>query len=565
MSLRQKTLLPIALSLAGLIAVFGASISTILLGEFAELEEQNARQSVRRAQKELDETLDNLERTVHEFAARDDTYAFARYKNPSYIQSNFANHVYQNLKINVVLMLDERGDRVFAERFDLEQEQKVPFSETLSQQFTSTSLLSTPNRPEKANGFVLLPEAIFLAATQPILTSQETGPTRGTLMMGREFNKTELKALEQRTELQISLHRLENPQLSPELSAIATELEQSQSPILTRPLNNSIMVGYALLEDIENQPALLLRVELSREIRRQGEIALVSLILSLLAIGIVFGTLALWSIEKMVISRLAHLSADVRQIGTNNDLSLRVQALGKDELSSLADTINWMLDRLEFATEKLTQEQEKSERLLLNILPAAIAQRLKQDRSPIAEQFNEVTILFADLVGFTPLSARLSPIQLVNLLDRLFSEFDRLAEQFGLEKIKTIGDAYMVAAGLPLPKPDHAEAMAEMALSMQEAVATVRQDRGESLQIRIGMHTGSVVAGVIGTHKFIYDLWGDTVNTASRMESHGLPGKIHVTEEVYRRLRDRYRFELRGELQVKGKGQMITYWLLGKQ
>ena len=217
------------------------------------------------------------------------------------------------------------------------------------------------------------------------------------------------------------------------------------------------------------------------------------------------------------------------------------------------------------AEEALRAEQEKSERLLLNILPKAIAERLKQDTSIIAENFDEATILFADIVGFTPLSARMHPIQLVNLLNEIFSTFDQLAQQHGLEKIKTIGDAYMVAGGLPLKRPDHSEAVAAMALDMQKAVRRFQADKGESFQIRIGINTGPVVAGVIGINKFIYDLWGNTVNIASRMESHGFAGKIQVTDQTYECLKDKYLFEKRGAITVKGKGEMITYWLTGKK
>ncbi|HEY9653435.1 MAG TPA: adenylate/guanylate cyclase domain-containing protein [Coleofasciculaceae cyanobacterium] len=215
--------------------------------------------------------------------------------------------------------------------------------------------------------------------------------------------------------------------------------------------------------------------------------------------------------------------------------------------------------------EALRLEQEKSEQLLLNILPEPIAKQLKQNPGAIAEQFNEVTIMFADIVGFTPLSARLKPIELVNLLNQIFSTFDRLAEQLGLEKIKTIGDAYMVAAGLPIPRADHAEAIAQMALAMQKAVERFRTELGENIQIRIGINTGIVVAGVIGTKKFIYDLWGDAVNIASRMESSGQPGSIQVTEATYERLKNKYVLQKRGAIKVKGKGEMVTYWLVGSQ
>ncbi len=215
--------------------------------------------------------------------------------------------------------------------------------------------------------------------------------------------------------------------------------------------------------------------------------------------------------------------------------------------------------------EKLRYQQEQSERLLLNILPEAIAEQLKQGTNTIADTFANATVLFADIVGFTQLSARVSPSELVRLLNEIFSTFDYLAEKHGLEKIKTIGDAYMVVGGLPMPRSDHAEAIAEMALDMQKAITQFGTSHGETFSIRIGINSGPVVAGVIGIKKFIYDLWGDTVNTASRMESHGLPDCIQVTSATYELLKDKYLFENRGSIHIKGKGEMITYFLTGKK
>ncbi len=213
---------------------------------------------------------------------------------------------------------------------------------------------------------------------------------------------------------------------------------------------------------------------------------------------------------------------------------------------------------------QLSIEQEQSERLLLNVLPKRIAERLKQEEGAIADGFAEVTVLFADIVGFTQLADRLSPQALVVLLNQVFSLFDQLAEQHGLEKIKTIGDAYMVVGGLPEVRTDHATAIAQMAIDMQQAITNLNLETGESFSMRIGINTGPVVAGVIGIKKFIYDLWGDTVNIASRMESHGLPGCIQVTEATYAHLKDQYEFKRRGVIQVKGKGEMETYLLVDK-
>jgi adenylate cyclase len=221
------------------------------------------------------------------------------------------------------------------------------------------------------------------------------------------------------------------------------------------------------------------------------------------------------------------------------------------------------LQRAEFrALKELELEQAKSEKLLLNILPEAVARQLKQDQRTIAENFAEVTVLFADIVGFTELSVGVPPVDMVKLLNQIFSTFDYLAEQHGLEKIKTIGDSYMVVGGLPLERADHLEAIANMALDMQKAIAQFQTPQQTPFRMRIGINTGPVIAGVIGVKKFIYDLWGDTVNTASRMESHGVPGSIQVTQAVYDRLKYRYRFLERGSIYVKGKGQMVTYFLL---
>jgi class 3 adenylate cyclase len=202
----------------------------------------------------------------------------------------------------------------------------------------------------------------------------------------------------------------------------------------------------------------------------------------------------------------------------------------------------------------------ENERLLLNVLPASIANKLKQQAGIIAERFDDASVLFADIVGFTPLSARLSPTELVESLNHVFSGFDELADHHKLEKIKTIGDGYMVAGGLIEQNADHLAAMATMALAMHENVRNLNGEFGD-LSLRIGLQVGSVIAGVIGIRKFIYDVWGDTVNIASRLESQGSPGRTHVSEMVFERLQGRFVFEERGTIELKGRGPMNTYFL----
>ncbi len=212
----------------------------------------------------------------------------------------------------------------------------------------------------------------------------------------------------------------------------------------------------------------------------------------------------------------------------------------------------------------LDKERELSERLPLNVLPRSIADRHQRGQGIHADNVSEATVLFADVVDFTAISSRLAPEEVVAWLNDVFSCLDRLAERHGLEKIKTIGDSYMVVSGVPAPRPDHAEAAAELALALRDEMAGRLAPHGGPLRMRIGIHSGPVVAGVIGTRKFAYDLWGDTVNIASRMESRGVNGAIQVTQATYQRLRHRYRFEERGAVEIKGKGAMQTYLLTGR-
>ncbi|HEY7722066.1 MAG TPA: adenylate/guanylate cyclase domain-containing protein [Pedococcus sp.] len=226
--------------------------------------------------------------------------------------------------------------------------------------------------------------------------------------------------------------------------------------------------------------------------------------------------------------------------------------------------LGYFVEQQDRARRALEAERERSERLLLNVLPEPIARRLKEKTGVIAEHYDAVTVLFADLVGFTEQSSVMAPAELVALLDRIFSAFDRLADAEGLEKIKTIGDAYMAAAGLPEERQDHLEAVARTALAMRDEIAGMAAASGQGwLAVRVGIDTGPAVAGVIGKRKFIYDLWGDTVNTASRMESHGLAGEIQVTERVAAALGPAFSLRARGTIEVKGKGPMATFLLDG--
>ena len=247
-----------------------------------------------------------------------------------------------------------------------------------------------------------------------------------------------------------------------------------------------------------------------------------------------------------------------------NSVLLGARIAASIDRKRLRDLERLRLVELEQEKQLLEIEREKSERLLLNILPAAIAGRLKQGERTIAERYASVTVLFADLVDFISLSNRSDPEELVSLLNDLFSRFDRIADVHGLEKIKTIGDCYFVVGGLPERRPNHAESVADMALEMLGALHDLNRERGTTLALRIGMNSGPVVAGVIGRKKFTYDLWGATVNLAHRMQSSGLPNRIHLTSDTGELLRDKFQITPRGTVDCKGLGKISTCLLDGK-
>lgn len=275
------------------------------------------------------------------------------------------------------------------------------------------------------------------------------------------------------------------------------------------------------------------------------------------------------------LGQLATAASDV----SAGDYSIELDHTSTDEMGRLVAAFNLMVNNINVTLSELKQknkeleeqgieldkERVKAEELLLNIMPSAIAERLKHGETSIADAFPEVSVLFIDLVGFTQMTSSIGPYELVKLLNEIFGIFDKRLDEFGLEKIKTIGDSYMAVSGLPEPVVDHAFRIGNFALAIQHDFNEYVREQGMTLNMRIGVHSGTAVAGIIGTKKYAYDLWGDVVNVASRMESTGTPGKIHVSEAFMVRLEDVYQFEACGEMEVKGKGLMTTYFLTGKK
>jgi len=267
---------------------------------------------------------------------------------------------------------------------------------------------------------------------------------------------------------------------------------------------------------------------------------------------------------QFLVQRLRQLTDCMFHIRSGDFSGASHLTQSNDEIGILANNFQKMTTQIQSQIAIIKQEKEKSDALLLNILPLPIAIRLKQKEELIADKFENATVLFCDIVNFTNLSVSITPEELVKNLNTIFTLFDELTTSYNLEKIKTIGDAYMIVGGVPNPCDDHAEQVANAAIKMIEVMSILSNKMELPFSIRIGIHSGAVVAGVIGVTKFAYDLWGDTVNTASRMESHGMPGKIHCSEAVYELLKDKFCFEARGIIKVKGKGEMFTYFLQEK-
>jgi class 3 adenylate cyclase len=307
-------------------------------------------------------------------------------------------------------------------------------------------------------------------------------------------------------------------------------------------------VQWALIAKIETSEAFAPIYRLERDL----------LIVGVLALLVVIATGA-W-LSHSLLGPLRELTGGVRRFASG-DYSAKVPVRTRDEIGQLCSAFNGMVDELREKNIVIENKSREAEQLLLNVLPAPIANRLRSGELSIADGFAEVTVAFADIVGFTALSSEMPPAKVVALLNGLFSRYDEAAQEFGIEKIKTVGDAYMAVCGLLVPVPDHAARMVRMAIRMVHITREHAMEHHVSMKLRVGVNSGPVVAGVIGKSKYIYDLWGDTVNLASRMEAGGVPDTIQVTRSVYEKLKDEFVFEPRGAIEVKGKGS-VEAWLL---
>ena len=566
LTLRKKTLTIVTLTLIALVAILFFVVREIVLDRFSGLERDDVRENVTRVSEALDNELGQISINAQDNVLPGTTpermkEIFENYERtvtPQGLSGRVDLLVNRLGGMNVALLTDASGQIIWGWGYN-EDTQEIGFVPA-----TLKDLLKEPNSPlinppEDATGtqgIILLPDGPMLVVSESF--QGKSSQRSGSLLMGKFIQDQEVEALEELTRLSLTVDRLDDDEVPSADFSKARSSVSDDRPIFIETLDDPSVVGeiagYTVVNDVFGNPGLMIRVDIPRDIRAEGVNSVRALLVALVIVGVVLVVLIALLLDRLVLSRMARLSSQVSSINMASDLLERVSLPGNDEISNLGSAINGMLGEIQ-------TERGKSDDLLLNVLPQSIADRLKQGESTIAENYPEVSVLFADVCDFTMLSQQIAPSDLVELLNKLFSRFDRLSEQYQVEKIKAIGDAYMAVGGLPEPKEDHAEAIADMALSMQEEIQRFNPENNTSLRIRVGINSGPVVAGVIGEKKFIYDLWGDTVNTASRMESNGIEGDIQVTEDTYHRLKDKFLLEERGVIDVKGKGQMLTYFL----
>lgn len=364
MRLRKKTLICIGVTIVSLIAALYLTSRTILLNSFIELEEQNTSQNVERVLSALSGELSSLDVFTSDWAAWDDTYIFIEDTNLDYIESNLVDETFIGAGLNLMLFINSSGGIVFGKAFDLQNETEAPVPQSFLELLSADNLLWRHSETDSSvNGIVLLSEDPMLIASRPIITSEEEGPIRGALIMGRYFNSEEINRLAETTHLSLIMRRFDDSQLPPDFQGALSYLSDEE-PILTRPLDEESIAGYTVVKDIYGNPCLMFRVDMSRDIYKHGQASLSHLIVSLAVASLVFGQVSMLLLDKFVLSRLSNLSSSVKNIGESGDLSMRISVEGKDELSDLSDETNRMLSALEKAQYKVKRYSEHLEELV---------------------------------------------------------------------------------------------------------------------------------------------------------------------------------------------------------
>jgi PAS domain S-box-containing protein len=448
MTLRRKTLLIVGITNLLLILVLYALFHVIVLGSFAQLEEQLVRQNVERVLSALSDQACTLDTMVFDWAAWDDTYAFIENGDQEYIRSNLVDETFISPRLNVMLFVDASGQIVLGKGFDLEAKVEIPVSQGLREHLAANPYLLRHSDPESSiTGILVIPESPMLIASRPILTSEEAGPIRGTLIMGRYFDASEIENLARVTRLSISVHPTDDPQMPADFQAALPSLP-AENAIFVRPLSATSVAGYTLIEDVYGDPALALRVEMPREVYARGESSVLYFVLALVGVSLVLGAVIVLFLERAVLSRLAQLSDDVSDIGTRHDFSVRVPAAGNDELSDLAGAINETLSELEQVQGDLKKSENRYRLLFDSGADLVLVSEVAGAGAPgkIVEA-NEVA---CQRLGYTKEEFReLTPLEIVIPKDR--RKFPALTQQPATETSILFEATFITKDGAPIP------------------------------------------------------------------------------------------------------------------
>jgi len=571
MNLLPKTVAIISITLLLTLLATHFFISKALFENYENLEQQDIKRDVQIIHNNLQQEMQILEEKLADWSKWDDNYQFALKPNKLFIDTNLAQEALVSIRVNAILIFDTKNKLLVSRSYKLENNQVKAWKTDNLLKYISQhpDLITHTSASSQIMGLISFPDGnsntVTFLASEPIIPTDLSPRIAGTIVFFRRFSQEYIEQLLKRQQIGAYFHLIQSLTLEHPLQKIIGALRPSR-PTWVIPQNEQRVSGFSLIRDVYQKPIFLLEVHRVREIYLQGKHLILNALYILVILGCFFLIVTLLSLRHWVLFPLFVLLKDVQVITRNGDIKNRVRELGADELGILSHEINTMLTSLDTALNKercnLMAEKERSDELLNNILPSVIANRMRMGELMIAEHFEEVTVLFSDIVGFTKLSAHTEPQELVKLLNMIFSEYDAIADKYGLEKIKTIGDAYMVVSGVPLAQIDHARRIALMALEMRDKLLELNRVFQLDIAVRIGIATGEVIAGIIGKRKFSYDLWGNTVNIAARMESHGIEGKIQCTEYFYQLLQQDFIFEYRGLIEVKGKGLMPTYFLI---
>lgn len=548
--LEVKAALVLTGTILAMVLLLYVPMRALLVAQFEALERRQAEVDLERARVAFADELQTLKRSAYDYSAWDDPYDYLGGQKPAFVEDNLFDGTFDQQGWTAFVMTNAKGDVVFSKFYDVEAKRETPPDEALVTLARTSAPLRPTVRSQGTQGVLFAGDRAWLVATHPVVPSTREEAARGILLVARVWEPTARKRVAAATQLDVTL--------APAVAdAGATSLTAESDDVLRA---NVRVDG---IEDVAGSGPGILAFPLDRALAREGHRNALVVLAVMIAAGASLAAAILIALRRVVLRRLAVLSNMARRVRDSHDLTLRSRDMSADELGVLGRSFDSMLARIERLMGIVEAERATSDSLLLNVMPEQIALRLKGGEHPIADAHANVTVIFADLVGFTKLASTTGPDELVEMLGELFTEFDGLTERYEVEKIKTIGDAYMAASGLLHVRPDHCEVAIRLALRMIERVAALNERRGTELAVRIGLHSGPVVAGVIGERRFVYDIWGDTVNTASRMESTGLPNRVQVSSAAYEQAQHAFEFEARSAVSVKGKGEMSTYLVSG--